>query len=117
MNSGNLKIKVKLSDLQPTKKRKNKLERASYSKINQNISTSIDIRGKRAEEAEFEVIKFIDEAYASNLHTIDIIHGKGTGALKLMVKDVLKNHELVKNYNFANIDMGGDGVTIVELKD
>ena len=75
----------------------------------------LDIRGEKPEEAEFEVIKFIDNAYSSGLVRIEILHGKGTGILKKTVQDILKNHELVKNYYFAPIQFGGDGITIAEL--
>jgi DNA mismatch repair protein MutS2 len=70
----------------------------------------------RAEEAEFEVIKFLDEAYASSAERVEILHGKGTGALKQTVHQILKAHNQVKKFYFAKIEYGGDGITIVEMK-
>ena len=52
----------------------------------------------------------------SGQNRIEILHGKGTGVLKKMVKEILDQHERVKNYYFAPIESGGDGITIVELK-
>ena len=76
----------------------------------------LDIRGERADEAEFEVIKFVDDSYSAGLNRIEILHGKGTGALKKTVKEILSSHEKVKNFYFAPIEIGGDGITIAELK-
>jgi DNA mismatch repair protein MutS2 len=44
------------------------------------------------------------------------LHGKGTGVLKRTVKEILDSHEKVKNYYFAPIEFGGEGITVVELK-
>jgi DNA mismatch repair protein MutS2 len=77
----------------------------------------LDIRGERANEAEFEVTKFVDVAYAAGLERIEILHGKGTGALKKMVQEILTEHSKVKAFYFAPIEIGGDGITIAELKD
>jgi len=47
---------------------------------------------------------------------VEILHGKGTGALKKTVKEILDKHDKVKNHYFAPIEFGGEGITIVELK-
>ncbi len=47
---------------------------------------------------------------------IEILHGKGTGALKRTVKEILDKHDSVKDYYFAPIESGGEGITIVEMK-
>ena len=75
----------------------------------------LDIRGEKPDEAEFEVIKFIDDSYVASRDRIEILHGKGTGALKNIVKIILKKHDKVKNFYFAPIEAGGEGITIVEL--
>jgi DNA mismatch repair protein MutS2 len=80
------------------------------------VGTRLDIRGQRAAESEFEIIKFVDEAYSSGLDRVEILHGKGTGALKKTVKDILNQHPVVSNFYFAPMEMGGDGITIVEFK-
>jgi len=117
---GTIKMQVSLNDLIPVRGEKIK-ESANrqneYSPvITSSVNIRLDIRGERSEEAEFEVIKFIDDAYSGGLDRVEILHGKGTGALKKMVKEVLQNHTGVKNFYFAPIEFGGEGITIVELK-
>jgi DNA mismatch repair protein MutS2 len=76
----------------------------------------LDIRGEKPEVAEFQIIKFLDEAYQSSLNRVEILHGKGTGVLKKTVWDILKQHDKIKDYYFAAIEFGGEGITIAELK-
>ena len=113
--SGGLKIQASLGDLSKSKK-ENKIQ-DNYVKLSvANPAYRLDIRGEKPEEAEFEVIKFIDDAYVSGLTRVEILHGKGTGVLKKFVKEILKSHDKVKEFHFAPVDMGGDGITIAELK-
>lgn len=114
--SGKIKIQVPIKNLRKVKPEKEKKseEFVSYHP-NTELKYRLDIRGKRPEETELEVLKFVDDAFASNMTRIEILHGKGTGALKKLVNDILSEHEKVKNYYFAPIDVGGDGITIVEL--
>ena len=69
-----------------------------------------------AAEREYELDRFIDEAYMSSLPRVRIIHGFGTGALKNFVHHFLKNHDLVEKFEFASPDHGGQGATVAELK-
>ena len=113
---GAVKMQVSLSDLVPAKKDKGKNEPVGNSGYAISIpQIRIDIRGHRPEESEFEVIKFLDNAYTSGIERVEILHGKGTGVLKKTVHDLLKNHEHVKNFYFAPIEFGGEGITIAEL--
>lgn len=116
--SGSLKIQVKLKDLVKAKRpKKGKQSFYDTNKLISNIAgTRLDIRGRKPEEVEYEVIKFLDEAYASNLNRVEILHGKGTGALKETVRQILKKNDYVNNYYYANIEAGGEGITIVEFK-
>lgn len=113
--SGNIKLKARLNRLQKIKRIKNEIKSdyRSYSVSTPNIR--LDIRGKKPEEIEFELIKFIDDAHLNSLSQIEIVHGKGTGVLKNFVQEVLKKHDAVKSFDFAKIEMGGEGVTIVKL--
>jgi len=114
--SGNIKVKAKINQLEYAKKIKEKVDE-SYKYINVDIITSrLDIRGNKPEEIEFEVVKFIDTAYSNNLSQIGIVHGKGTGVLKQLVKEILLQHKAVKDFNFAKIEFGGEGVTVINLK-
>ncbi len=113
---GSLKIKARYSDLVPAKKKD--FEAAKYFKhdIISDQNYRLDIRGKRIDEAELEILKFLDAANMNGYDRVEILHGKGTGALKQLVQTTLKNYKFVKNFYFANIESGGDGITIVEFK-
>ncbi|HVO76283.1 MAG TPA: Smr/MutS family protein, partial [Ignavibacteriaceae bacterium] len=115
VKTGTIKMKVPLNELLKAKKEKAEVSRYSNYEI-AVPKMRLDIRGERADEAEFKVVKFLDEAYSAGLERIEILHGKGTGALKKMVNDILKKYDKVKNFYFAPIEFGGDGITIVELK-
>jgi DNA mismatch repair protein MutS2 len=115
--SGNLKMKINVDELIPAKKeQKVETNYASYSYDTTNQQVRIDIRGERAEQAEFEVVKFLDGAYSSGLNRVEILHGKGTGALKEMVQRILKNYDKINSFHFAPLESGGDGITIAEFK-
>lgn len=117
INSGSLKLKVRVSDLEPAKDERKREKFDQYSIIPQSVpGFRLDIRGKKPDEVEFELIKYIDSAYSENVNRVEILHGKGTGALKKMVKDVLLSHNGVKAFYFAPVEYGGEGITIVELK-
>ena len=116
VESGNIKMNVGLDELTSAKENGN-LKFAHYHDLNfSNTPYRIDIRGKKPHECESEVIKFIDDSHMAGHDRIEILHGKGTGALKKMVKEILNNFDTVKNYYFAPIESGGEGITIVELK-
>ena len=76
-------------------------------------SIQIDLRGKRAEEALDETEKFLDTALISGMGFVNILHGKGTGALIETIHEYLKDQPFVKEYHFADDDKGGAGVTVV----
>jgi DNA mismatch repair protein MutS2 len=71
----------------------------------------------RSNDAEFEIIKFIDQAYQAGYDRVEILHGKGTGALKKLVKEILSSHVGIKHFYYAPVDQGGDGITIIEFKE
>ncbi|HCY77577.1 MAG TPA: endonuclease MutS2 [Ignavibacteriales bacterium] len=114
--SGSIKMQVNLSDLFETKEKKSVIDNNFSSYQISDVNYRIDIRGEKPEEAEFKIIKFLDDAYQSSLERVEILHGKGTGALKKTVWEILKHHEKVKNFYFTAIEFGGEGITIAELK-
>jgi DNA mismatch repair protein MutS2 len=81
-----------------------------------DADAELNLIGKTTAEAEYELDRFIDEAYLASLPRVRIIHGFGTGALKNYVHHFLKNHDLVERFAFAPQDQGGNGATIAELK-
>lgn len=113
---GNVKVKVNKSNIEPQCKAspiEKEYTRGIY--INREPQRVIDIRGTKKDEAIERIEKFIDDAILSNLQTIEIIHGKGSGRLKKIVTEYLKDNKLVKSYRFGEWHEGGIGVTIVEL--
>ena len=114
---GTLKIKAALSDLAPAKKKK--AENIKYSGY-PDVAVPhyrLDIRGEKPEEIEYTLLKFLDSAYSTGLERVEILHGKGTGALKKTVIQILKKYDKIKNFHFAPIEMGGEGITIAEFKE
>ena len=81
-----------------------------------NVTRSIDIRGMTVDEAEQICGKFIDDAQLSGLKQILIIHGKGTGALRIGVHNFLRGNNSVASFQFADQDEGGTGATLVTIK-
>ena len=80
------------------------------------VTRNLDIRGMMVDEAEIICGKFIDDAQLAGLKQVLIIHGKGTGALRIGVQDFLRRHHSVANFVMADIDEGGAGATLVTLK-
>jgi len=117
VESGSIKMQVDLQDLVIDNSKKAEETTKHHHNFTQpSTEYRLDIRGKKPEEADFEILKFIDDSYMTGQSRIEILHGKGTGALKKTVKEILDKHEKVKIYYFAPIESGGDGITIVEFK-
>jgi DNA mismatch repair protein MutS2 len=113
---GAVRMKVRMSDLVlTTKKRKYRDEAPATSEKPDAVQTELDIRGLTGEEALPMVDKLLDEAMLSGLRRVDIIHGKGTGALRKRVIDFLSTHASVKSFRPGEWNEGGMGVTVVEL--
>lgn len=117
LKTGKIKMNIPVSNLEKSNSVIEKAVDTSYNSYSlSSPDIRLDIRGEKPEYAEFEVIKFIDTAYTSGLDRVEILHGKGTGALKKMVFDLLKHHDKIKKFYFAAIEFGGEGITIAELK-
>lgn len=133
LQAGILRVTVPVSDLErPYKSRlpqahqpKNKkLERkrrfdegASILDEPLDPSLSVDVRGQRSDEAILHVEKFLDEAVLSGYQAVAIVHGMGTGALKREIRQYLSGSGYVKKFYPAQATQGGDGKTIIELRD
>ena len=79
-------------------------------------SSELDIRGYETLEAESVVENYLDSAVMAKLGTVTIIHGKGTGALRKAVHEILKRNKAVKSFRLGRYGEGEAGVTLVELK-
>ena len=75
----------------------------------------LDLRGQRADEAMDSLERYLDSAYLAGLPFVRIIHGKGTGKLRTVVRQALKDHPHVKSYEAGGDREGGEGVTIAKL--
>ncbi len=75
----------------------------------------IDLRGQRVDEALSEVQRFVDEAVVGGVPSVEILHGKGTGALRQAIHQQLAGRPDVAAFGVAPADRGGDGVTVVDL--
>ncbi len=80
------------------------------------ISPEIDVRGMYADDAVLKVDKFLDDACVANLPQITIVHGKGTGALRNAIHQMLKMHHAVKDFRLGVYGEGEAGVTVVKIK-
>ncbi|MEN9934379.1 MAG: hypothetical protein RLZZ387_958 [Chloroflexota bacterium] len=80
-----------------------------------DVSIEIDMRGWRAVEVVDRLDRYLNDAYLAGLPMVRIIHGKGTGALRQVVRDVLKGHKLVEQFASGAQGEGGEGVTIARL--
>lgn len=123
-----IKFRTRISLLEKVSRKQAKKElkpkqRSSYNlianEINEkaaNFSLSIDLRGKRVEEALSEIRDYIDEAILLNIKEVNVLHGKGDGVLRQVVRDYLDGITEVKKYQDQHVQFGGSGITIVYFK-
>lgn len=81
-----------------------------------SVSTEIDLRGMTLEEAIDETDRFLDRSVMSGIHSVTLIHGKGTGVLRSGLQNILRRHPHVKSFRNGRYGEGENGVTVVELK-
>ena len=95
--------------------------RAKYGSMSfgktKTIKTEINLIGKNLDEATDLMLKYIDDAYLAGLKTVHVIHGRGEGILRNGLRAELKKNKHVKSFKSAPYNDGGEGCTIVELKD
>ncbi len=80
------------------------------------MASEVDLRGMDSVEAICVLDRYLDEAMRSNLKSVRIIHGKGTGVLRAAVQQSLRKNKFIKNYRLGVYGEGEDGVTIAEFK-
>jgi DNA mismatch repair protein MutS2 len=116
---GSLRFSVHPSELEPARRYDQPVKRARI-KLDQvaaaTISSELMVRRMRAEEAVVALQDYFDDAALANLHRTRIVHGKGDGVLRKVVRDFLAKRKDVARYNDADASEGGAGVTIVEFK-
>jgi DNA mismatch repair protein MutS2 len=80
-----------------------------------SFKTEVDVRGQRAEEALQIIQAFIDDAIMLDFSELRILHGKGNGILKEMIRNYLKTEPVVKSFRDEHVQFGGAGITVVEI--
>jgi len=80
------------------------------------FNTELDLRGRRGEEAIYEIEKYLDRAVMLGLSSLKIIHGKGDGILRKLLREYLRKYSQVSRIEDEHADRGGDGITYVYLK-
>lgn len=80
-----------------------------------NFKQEIDVRGKRADEALQEITAFIDDAIMVGVSEVRILHGKGNGILREIIRDFLYTVDVVSSYKDEHVQFGGSGITIVKF--
>ncbi len=87
-----------------------------HAEISRDCRDEIDLRGMTGEEAWLAVDKYFDAASVAGFHTVRLIHGKGTGALRASLWERLKRDRRVDAFRIGRYGEGDGGVTVVELK-
>ncbi|MFO7814782.1 MAG: endonuclease MutS2 [Halanaerobiales bacterium] len=119
VEAGVMKINAAQSDLIPIEipdVQQERLVKKYQVKKNQSTTNSLDLRGMRYDDAQRKLDKYLDDVRLAGYNTVEVIHGKGTGALRKAVEEVLEGNPLVEDYRYGNQSEGGMGVTIVSLK-
>ncbi len=132
---GNLRVRARQNDIQragepeiplveapvkmPTRVASRSSEASSSAKASAGYYPSpgmeLDIRGQRAEDALDALDRYLESAYLAGLPFVRIIHGKGTGRLRQVIREALGQSQHVKNWESGSDKEGGDGVTVARL--
>ncbi len=118
---GGMHLREKIADLRIPDEQPKTGEQKAVSSVYRPIDSEdadmeLNLIGKTTADAEYEIDRFLDEAYMASLPRVRIIHGFGTGALKNYVHHFLKGHPHVSKFGFAPSNQGGNGATIAELR-
>ena len=120
---GIMKANINISDVmsmddEPAEKHaQNTRYGGMYREKAQTVSMSVNVQGENLEDAMMDVDKYLDDAYMAGLREVTVIHGRGEGILKSGLRNSFRKNKLVASYRKGRYDEGGDGVTIVTLKE
>ncbi len=126
---GNLRVRARLSDIQRPSQEEETKEQSAASEAARPVSArqiapssfraspgmELDIRGQRAEDALDALNSYLESAALSGMPFVRIIHGKGTGRLRQVIREELQHSEYVKSFESGGDKEGGEGVTVVHL--
>lgn len=128
VESNSIRMTIALNRLKGTKKKVIPVEKLShqnsrfqsiYDDINEKrkvFNPTIDLRGQRADEALANLQHFLDDAQLLSEKELRILHGKGYGILKQIIRDYLQANRDVQSFRSERLELGGDGITVVQLK-
>jgi len=120
IDASGIRMKVPLSDLEPLESTAAKSDRSaasvSWSAPAGPVRTEVDLRGRRVDEVERELFQAMDEAILNDLPELRIIHGKGTGAVRSRVTEILETDGRVQAFRLGGRTEGGTGVTVASFK-
>jgi len=125
IESGNLKLsvaadrveRISRSELRKYVRREsgNRFEDPVIAERKLSFRPEIDIRGHRGEEAIMIVRDFIDDAVMVGHTNLRILHGKGNGILRQLVREYLSTVNVVRSFRDESVELGGSGITLVEM--
>lgn len=124
---GQLRISAKYAEVEKVSRKEAKKASAGVARLSANFNADIqkrklnfkhdiDLRGMRGEEAVAAVTTFIDDAVMVGASTVRILHGTGTGALRQLVRQYLGTVPFVASFRDEHVQMGGAGITVVEME-
>ncbi len=123
VQAGILQTRVNIKDLRLKEEQvtvisgEKKMKASTYTvSRSTSFKSEIDLRGMTGDEAWLAVDKYLDEATLAGIHSVRLIHGKGTGALKTALWKFLKGDRRISTFRIGQFGEGDGGVTIVELK-
>jgi DNA mismatch repair protein MutS2 len=123
---GKMHVKVDLRDIERSKNEERRINRSEVVETRSDSKkeifypspgTELHLRGMRAEDALLALDRYLDAAHAAGLPFVRIVHGKGTGILRQVVREALGNAQLVERWELALDNEGGEGVTVAFLRD
>ena len=128
VESNSMRMTIPLDRLSGTKKkgipvdklsRQNSRFQSIYDDINEKRKTfnpTLDLRGQRGDEALANLQHFLDDAQLLSEKELRVLHGKGYGILKQMIREYLQGNRDVQSFRSEKLELGGDGITVVKLK-
>lgn len=123
---GKMHVKVDLRDIERSKNEGRRINRSEVVETRSDSEkeifypspgTELHLLGMRAEDALLALDRYLDTAHAAGLPFVRIVHGKGTGILRQVVREALGNAQLVERWELALDNEGGEGVTVAFLRD